>query len=138
MLNWIKNFGSKPMTLGRQGELWAKEAYKKDGFRILGSNVFNRRGKQRGEIDFIATKDGVIAFVEVKTRAQKQGQFGSGFDAVNVYKQQKLRKAVYMYLAAHPEHQRLAPRIDVCVIEGTLLDKKPKSVIILPNAVEGH
>src|SRR3989344_8341959 len=65
MLNIFK----KPkQSLGSWGEDYIASEYKKKGYKILDKNYFNRKGKQLGEIDFIALKDRDLAFVDVKTR----------------------------------------------------------------------
>ena len=69
--------------LGRRGELKAKKYLKKAGYKILESNFATRFG----EIDLIAKKDGVICFVEVKTR--KNIDFGYPAEAVGKVKQEK-------------------------------------------------
>lgn len=133
-LAWFK--APPAVSLGQQGEKLAQATYRKKGFTILESNYFNRRGKRLGEIDFICKDKNSIIFVEVKTRTNQAGQFGSGAEAVDKYKQQKFLKAVKIYLQQHPEHKPLRPSIDVCVVELAAIDKLPSSVKIIPNAVE--
>jgi putative endonuclease len=124
-------------TLGQQGEEWAARHYEKLGYKIISRNEFNRRGKQLGEIDFVAIKDKVLVFVEVKTRKSGVNKFGTGAEAVNYFKQQKLRKAVYSFLLRHGEYKDFRPQIDVCVINVDSLDKALYNVIIIANAVNG-
>ena len=62
---------------GNEGEQAACEYLQKKGWKILDRNV--RRG--RGEIDIIARKRKIIAFVEVKRRSSLA--FGSPAEAVN-------------------------------------------------------
>jgi putative endonuclease len=133
MFNWL---GKRTQGLGVVGEQLAQQEYKKQGFRIVGQNVFNRKGKQVGEIDFIATRGQELVFVEVKTRTPKSNAFGGGLEAVNIYKQQKIVKAAKHFLANNSEFQKYNPRIDVCIIEIDEIDKPTKRVIILSNAVE--
>lgn len=123
-------------NLGLQGELWAQAEYRKRGYTIIAANEYNKTGKRAGEIDFIALQKDSIAFVEVKTRTQNAGRFGTGIEAVNTLKQRKLLLAVKMYLLRHPEYQNLQPRIDVCEIVVSRVDKKVYSVTILENSVE--
>ena len=129
-------FKKKPSSLGAMGEQIAQTEYKRLGFSIVGSNVFNRKGKQLGEIDFIAKREKELCFVEVKTRSLLEDKFGGGLEAVNYFKQKKILKAVKLFLISNPEFQKLAPRIDVCLVELVDLDKPAKSVRILSNAVE--
>lgn len=124
-------------SLGQQGEEWSAGHYEKLGYRIISRNEFNRRGKQLGEIDFVAIKDKVLVFVEVKTRKIGFNKFGTGAEAVNYFKQQKLRRAVYSFLLRRPEYRDFRPQIDVCVVTVDSLDKGLYSVIIIANAVNG-
>ncbi len=123
-------------TLGELGEQFAQQEYIRQGFAIVAQNEFNRKGKRVGEIDFIAKNRDKIIFVEVKTRSGEDGKFGSGAEAVDVFKQRKLLKAVKVYLLRNPIYQQLQPQIDVCLVNCDGLDKAPSSVTIIPNAVE--
>lgn len=49
-----------------------------------------------GEIDIIARDKGILAFVEVKTRVSER--FGSGTEAVDYRKQQRLNRIALYYL----------------------------------------
>ena len=55
--------------LGIFGEKIAEDFLKKKGYTILDKNYSPRfvSGPQRGEIDIVAKKKGVINFIEVKT-----------------------------------------------------------------------
>jgi putative endonuclease len=55
-------------SLGAQGENWAKKYLLKKGYVILAANYTNSSGHRLGEIDIIAQKNGIIVFIEVKTR----------------------------------------------------------------------
>jgi len=122
-------------SLGAYGESIAQAHYRKLGYRILATNLFNSRGKRISEIDFIATFAQAIHFVEVKTRRVQVCRFGSGRDAVDIFKQQKLLKLVYLFLLKHPYYQSFRPQIDVCLVELSGLDKAQFSVTIVPHAV---
>ena len=122
-------------SLGAYGESLAQAHYCKLGCRILATNLFNSRGKRISEIDFIATLDHAIHFVEVKTRRNSVGRFGSGREAVDAFKQRKLLKLVYLFLLKHPYYQSFRPQIDVCLVEVSSLDKTRFSVTIVPHAV---
>ncbi|WP_028509956.1 YraN family protein [Ruminococcus sp. NK3A76] len=79
------------------------------GYEILDRN-FTVRG---GEIDIIAKKNGLIAFVEVKTR--KHDPLTSGEDAINYNKKKHLIYAAQRYLDKLSEP--CSARFDVAVAE---------------------
>lgn len=157
MFNWFKSKpaeSQKPKTLGQIGEELAQEEYKKSGYEIIAANFFNQKGLRLGEVDFIAKNSRQIIFVEVKTRRSGTPKFGTGAEAVNMFKQQKILKAVKVFLLKNKEYLKLQPQIDVCEInynqpgpvksaEGGVasqqfdrVDKPLYSVTIIPNAVE--
>lgn len=127
---------AKPKTLGQLGEERAQEEYKKRGYKIIAKNEYNKKGKQLGEIDFIAKNKNSIVFVEVKTRNTSPSKFGTGAEAVNIYKQQKILRAVKMYFLRNPKMTEFKPQIDVCLLEFSEVDNSFKPAIIIPNAVE--
>ncbi len=131
-----KQFGQGIKTLGQAGEEAAQKEYQVRGFEILAANFFNRTGKRLGEVDFVARSKDAIIFVEVKTRAAKESRFGTGAEAVDVYKQRKLLKAVKLFLLNHQEYAGLRPQIDVCLVEQSPFDKSLKCAKIITNAVE--
>ena len=64
--------------VGNHGEDFAAKILEDSGYMILERNYRSRSGE---EIDIIATKDGVLHFIEVKTRTADE--FGYPADAVN-------------------------------------------------------
>ncbi len=138
MFGWLKT-GKKEngiQALGQAGEMFAQKEYQVRGYEILAANFFNRKGKQLGEVDFIAKNQDSLVFVEVKTRGAGESRFGTGAEAVNVYKQKKLLKAVKLFLLGHQEYAGLRPQIDVCLVEQNPFDKSLKCAKIITNAVE--
>ena len=81
-------------TLGRAGEDAAASYLVERGWRIVGRNV---RCGRVGEIDIVATRAGVLAFVEVKTR--RTDRFGTPGEAVTRPKQNRIRALARAYLA---------------------------------------
>jgi len=65
-----------------------------------------------GEIDVIATRGGIIAFVEVKTR--RAGTAFPPAEAVGWAKRQRIISTAFVYLQNHPA--RLQPRFDVAQV----------------------
>ncbi|HEX5430031.1 MAG TPA: YraN family protein [Patescibacteria group bacterium] len=119
------------MNLGQQGEMLVAKHYENLGFRILDRNFIFPKGKQTGELDLVALKDGELVFVEVKTRSS--AKFGGPFESVDLGKQRKLVKMTKLYLQLHPELRDKNYRIDVAAVD---IDNQHEPVIILPNAVE--
>lgn len=137
MFNFLKSKPQKPKTLGQLGEEFAQGQYKKQGYEILTANFFNKKGKRLGEIDFVAKNKEKLVFVEVKTRtALSSEKFGTAAEAVNAFKQQKILRAVKVFLLGNRQYQNLRPQIDVCTVSFSELDKPSFSAIIIPNAVE--
>lgn len=92
-------------ALGAWGEGVVARALETKGYVILARNWRCRYG----EIDIIASKDGILALVEVKLRKNKR--FGNAYEAVDLHKQRKLFTTAELYLAQNPTH--LQPRFDV-------------------------
>lgn len=136
MFGLFSKAAPKAKTLGQLGEAAAQTEYKVRGYEILAANFFNRKGKQLGEVDFVAKNKTEIIFVEVKTRQTAESRFGTGAEAVNAFKQKKLLKAVKLFLAQNPEYLALRPQIDVCVMGYNPFDKSLKCAKIITNAVE--
>jgi putative endonuclease len=136
MLDWFSSRNKKPKTLGQRGEEYAQQEYKKRGYKIVAANFFNRKGKRLGEIDIIAADKKKIIFVEVKTRHINDKKFGTGAEAVNIFKQLKILKAVKIFLLKNRKYANLQPQIDVCVVEYNELDINQFCAKIISNAVE--
>lgn len=105
--------------IGKQGEQIALRFLEEKGYQILGSNYHTRFG----EIDLIAQKDGVMVFVEVKTRTNTA--FGLPEESVTLEKLAKIESAVLIWLQEHPD-TRDDWRLDVIAIllgnEGKIVD----------------
>ncbi|MFT8704077.1 YraN family protein [Bifidobacterium aquikefiricola] len=91
--NQLLDPGLSPKSLGMLGERYAEHWLICRGWRILGRNWQSRYG----ELDIIAVDtDGMIVFVEVKTRRNRR--FGNPQDAVDYRKQRNLRRAGSQWL----------------------------------------
>ena len=88
-------------TYGKIGEIIATNYLKQKGYKIIANNYKN----PIGEIDIIAQDKNYLVFVEVKTRISRA--FGDPAEAVNYFKQQKIRQVATMYLKQHNLLQRL-------------------------------
>ncbi len=77
---------------GKIGEDYTANKLIEDGYGILAKNYRTRFG----EIDIVAEMDGIIAFVEVKTR--KTGSLYEPAEAVTYQKRQRIILAAQEYL----------------------------------------
>ena len=85
---------AKKLT-GDWGEACVAAYLRRNGYRIEASQFRCRMG----EVDLIASRDGVLCFVEVKTRTNLS--VGLPREYVTRQKQEKLRRTAACYLAAH-------------------------------------
>ncbi len=91
---------------GNTGEDLALAALAKKGFDILERNYSNKFG----EIDIVCKKDGLLIFVEVKTKTGDY--FGSPEEMISRGKLQRVRNMATMYM-----NGKLLPcRIDVVAV----------------------
>jgi putative endonuclease len=114
------------LRTGRWGEKQARLALTAKGYRILGARV---RVGRHDEIDLVARHDGVLVFVEVKTR--KNEDFGRPIDAVKRDKRRKLSRAAVRYM----KRLRRKPdyfRFDVVEVIGT--EGAPPEIRHIENA----
>ncbi|ADD69173.1 protein of unknown function UPF0102 [Denitrovibrio acetiphilus DSM 12809] len=109
------------LLFGKKGEKKAACFLEKQGYAIV---EMNYRCKF-GEIDIIAEKNGVLIFVEVKTRSTDK--FGLGYESVTLSKQQKLFKTAQHYMV---ENGEMPAQFDVISIDGDTLTH-------IPNAFSG-
>ena len=135
MFNWLKKDPSQK-SLGQRGEEFARQEYRRRGYKIVAANFFNKKGLRLGELDFVAADRNRVVFVEVKTRNLSAAKFGGGAEAVDRFKQIKLLKAVKVFLQKNPKYGNLQPQIDVCLVEYSEVDNSFRPAIIIPNAVE--
>ena len=97
-------------TVGDYGESVAARCLRRHGYRVIERNW----QIDHHEIDLIAVRFGVIAFVEVKTRTYTEETIGvlpPPRHAVNADKRRFTRQAAQKYLALHPTWRK--PRMDV-------------------------
>lgn len=114
--------------LGDFGERVAAAHLEAKGYRVLATRFRVREG----EIDIVAQRDGVVAFVEVKTR--RGDAMGTAIEGVGARKARRLLVAAEAFGATHPELPE-GRRIDVIAID---LDGGGRVVSVehIENAVE--
>jgi putative endonuclease len=93
---------------GRAAEAVAAEALRAEGWVVLDSRA--RTGA--GEIDLVAERAGLLAFIEVKARPSLR----EAAYALTPRQQARLVAAAEAWLAAHPGHGDAGVRFDVIVV----------------------
>jgi putative endonuclease len=84
---------------------------------LKGYTVLERRHRNRGgEIDIIAARRNLLAFIEVKAR----GQEAEALESVNAEKRRRLARAVEAYMATHQRYAQHGLRFDVMVVTSFL------------------
>lgn len=106
---------SKASGRGKTGEDHVCGYLEKHGWKIAARN-YRVKG---GEIDIVAEKNGIIAFVEVKTR--KFGSLSDGIEAVDVRKQRCIVRAADRYIETFPAEIKEV-RFDAAVVTVTTDD----------------
>ncbi|MCP4243341.1 MAG: YraN family protein, partial [bacterium] len=101
---------SSHLALGAEGEARAARHLTARGWRILARNA-----RCDGvEIDLIASRAGVLAFVEVKTRRTRSA--GMPEEAIDARKRARLVRGAAAWLRDHRTRARVV-RFDVLVVE---------------------
>lgn len=93
---------------GKRGEDFAAEYLARRGYSVIVRNYHTRYG----EIDIVAQRGDVLAFVEVKTR--RSSSWGGAAGAVTPQKQHRLILAAERYLQDNPTDAM--PRFDVIAL----------------------
>jgi len=102
---------ARQQQIGHWGEQVASTFLEEKGLRVMDRNVRTAYG----EIDLVASCQGVLVFVEVKARSNLA--FGFPEEAITQKKRNHLLGAIQAYLQAHPEWEG-DWRIDVVAIQG--------------------
>lgn len=112
--------------MGRRGEDLAAAHLRARGWAILSTNY--RAGPR--ELDLVATRGGVLAFVEVKTRSGRA--FGHPLEAVTRRKRRELRGAALAWLAEHGGARGRRIRFDAVAVH--LDGPRPPRIEHVPDA----
>jgi len=111
---------SNRKATGREAELLAQSYLRELGMRIVSLNWRCRSG----EIDIVAEQDGILRFVEVRSRST-EGRYGTAVQSVDARKQRQVRETAQVYLYQTKQFERKV-QFDVIAIrldcEGKLLE----------------
>lgn len=123
-----KNRDFKIKQRGKLGERYVGDYLSERGYSIVTNNF----SCQYGEIDVIAQKDSIIAFVEVKTRTS--GSMTGGLESITKSKIKKILKTAAFYLMKN--NIILQPRIDCAEVIVNEYDNRLVNITYIENAVE--
>jgi len=101
---------------GRLAETLCIWSLRLRGWRIVERRLRGVRGSGIGEIDIIARRGRIIAFIEVKARANRE----SALEAVTAAQRRRITRAADVYIARHVDAQNLDVRFDVMTLSGLL------------------
>ncbi len=107
----ILKVNTEKRRIGDSGEAAAVKFLKRNGYKIKRRN-FVAEGH---EIDIIAEKDGILAFIEVKTRTlgNESPYEARPASAVTPEKQRKIIETAKAYLSYYPKERGKMLRLDV-------------------------
>ncbi len=98
----------------RQAERWGRRAETLAALhlRLSGWRVLDRRARTgAGELDIVARRGNVLAFIEVKAR----GDLGTALNAVTPHQRQRLLRAAAIWRGRRPDLAALEVRFDLIV-----------------------
>jgi len=110
-------------TFGAAGEDLTAQYLQKNGYSIVARNYT----KKYGEIDLIAQKGEVLAFIEVKTRAR---EYENITGIITISKQKKMIKVAKAYMGQHNVIDKVC-RFDVAFIQTV---NGVQKISYIPNA----
>jgi putative endonuclease len=132
-LDWFgerRRTESRPQHLltGERGEEAAFFYLQRWGFVVVAQRWND--GPLPGDIDLIAWQDGVLCFIEVKTRTTKG--IATASSAVDQEKRRILRRLAGRYLRQLPDHERPETRFDIVTVYE--LAGKSREIQLIPAA----
>lgn len=107
-----KDGGRAAERRGRWAETAAAWLLRLKGYRIVARRVKPPRGSSAGEIDIVARRGGVLAFVEIKARPSRD----DGLWAISPRQRQRILRAAAWFVKIRPEYAADRMRFDAIVV----------------------
>lgn len=108
----FRQIGRHNRESGFWAELFARLYFRLHGWKIVAKNYKTGRGTGAGEVDFVAVRHKVLAFVEVKKR---QSLEDAAF-AVSQKQKQRLVLAATAFVARHRVYREYDIRFDAVLV----------------------
>jgi len=118
------------LRTGREGERLAYYYLRRQGYTMVARN-WRTRGR-KGEIDLIGWEEGVLCFIEVKTRSSHA--VATAEAAVDREKQRELRGMAALYLRRQRKNRELRPASRFDVVSVYLEAGRPPEIELFRNA----
>ncbi len=120
---------NRPLTTYQRGRLAEREAalyLRRRGYSVIAQNLRSKLG----EIDLVAVKGEVVAFVEVKARSSDE--FGTPYEALRPRQRQRIHRAATAFVTKRGWHDRTM-RFDLVAVD---LDERGRVIKIehIPDA----
>lgn len=97
---------------GHWAEFLVRLLFRLKGYRIVAVNYVTGRGTNAGEVDFVACRQNVIVFVEVKQRSSLE----KAAYAVKSRQQRRIWRAAEAFLQKHPQYAAFDVRFDAVTV----------------------
>lgn len=110
-----KNRGTAARRRGIRTEAWAKWWLRMRGYKVLCQNFKTTEG----EIDIIATRGGVLSFIEVKMRSNKN----DALYAISSGQRKRIERTAEHFLKKYPKFADSDIRFDAFVANGIFTGK---------------
>jgi putative endonuclease len=98
--------------IGAWAESLALSHIKKSGWELVAHNFFCKGG----EIDIVARRHNILAFIEVKYRSNKR--MGGAIASLTQLKQRRIIHSAQVFLQTYPGLRKLDCRFDLIAVEG--------------------
>lgn len=98
--------------LGRRAETLAALTLRFLGWQIVARRFTSGRGSEAGEVDIIARRGGILAFIEVKARLSRE----QALEALLPAQRQRIARGAEAWLSKHPADQACSVRFDLMLV----------------------
>lgn len=89
------------------------------GWRVVAHRLAGKRGRGIGEVDIVAARGSVLAFIEVKARGHEH----LALESISPAQRQRIQTAALSFLAHRPAFSAYTIRFDAMVVVGQFWPK---------------
>jgi len=106
--------GKSAERRGRIAEVLCLMRLRLTGWRVLAHRLMGKRGSGLGEIDIVAVRGSVVAFIEVKARGNEL----DALESIGAAQRLRIQSAAQAYLSRHPALDGRDVRFDAMIVSG--------------------